>query len=293
MKTRIVHTKIWQDDFVESLTVTQKLLFLYYLTNESVNLLHLYECSDRRVAFETGVAIADIQKAKEVFMHSGKIYFFKSYVYLKNADKYEDYTSDVHKKAKSTLLNTYSQETIEWYEGIKTGVYTSPTPVIDQSDTGPRPDINNKTEIINHKPKERKEVKEEKKEEKTDRSTLSAEEQIVYDCFLSLGYKDNGSFKAFMEEIVVDLPRVALGQNAKAWRDWFEGKVVKNHKSSFRNWLSKPYATQKVVSQHIPPSIANERVPSPEEVMQSRKKIADVWRKAAEKNPFLKKYDEV
>ena len=30
--------------------------------------------------------------------------------------------------------------------------------------------------------------------------------------------------------------------NAKGWRDYNEGRTVRNHKSSFRTWVAKPFA---------------------------------------------------
>ena len=38
MKTRIVHTKIWQDDYFVNLSFQEKVLFLYLISNEYIML---------------------------------------------------------------------------------------------------------------------------------------------------------------------------------------------------------------------------------------------------------------
>ncbi len=116
MKTRIIHTKIWTDGFFLTLSPEEKLLFLYYLTNHHVNIIHLYECHLTVTLMETGLSVDTIKECKTKFEKAGKIYFFQDYVYLKNASKYEKYTGELNEKAKGKLLNELSTEVLEWYK---------------------------------------------------------------------------------------------------------------------------------------------------------------------------------
>ena len=56
MKTRILHTKIWQDDYFATLSAIEQHIFLHYLLNDAVNILHIYECPDRKALFESKVS---------------------------------------------------------------------------------------------------------------------------------------------------------------------------------------------------------------------------------------------
>jgi len=136
MKTRILHTKIYSDNFFIELSPLEKLLFIYYLTNESVNIIACYECPNKKTSFDTGIDTAKIRVFQEKAEKAGKMYFKDGYVFLKNAGKYENYTGELNDKAKKILISQLSIDIRNWYEGGMKGVYI--------------PSINHKSEIINH-----------------------------------------------------------------------------------------------------------------------------------------------
>lgn len=145
MNTRIIHTKIWKDDFFSSLNPTEKLLFIYYLTNERVNIIHCYEVTERELYFDTGLDKSTIAKAKEKFSESNKLQFYKNYVFLTNATRYESYKGPQNEKAKSNMVRKMPSDVIDWYfkqfdRGNNTPKHTR------QIGT-----INHKSEIINQK----------------------------------------------------------------------------------------------------------------------------------------------
>jgi hypothetical protein len=143
MKTRIIHTKFWIDSYVSTLTIEQKLIFLYYLTNDKVNIIHFYECPDRQVLFDTGVSTGVLQGCKKKFQKDNKILFFEDYVLLKNALRYERYEGSDNLKAKEKLIAQLSKEALKLYE--------ESTPLSQGSDTPLTGTINHNTEIINNK----------------------------------------------------------------------------------------------------------------------------------------------
>ena len=55
-KLRSVNTKFWDDPFIEDLPPTEKLLFLYLLTNPLANLLGIYEITVKRISYDTGLS---------------------------------------------------------------------------------------------------------------------------------------------------------------------------------------------------------------------------------------------
>lgn len=144
MKTRIVHTKIWSDRYFSELTPSEKLLFLYYLTNEGVNILYLYECPIKKVSFETSIDTKTIEKAQSKFELDYKIHFYKDFLFIRNGSRYENYSGDKYDKAKKSILDRLSSDVLSWYENV-----TSLQPVTNQLETGCQPVINNKSKIIN------------------------------------------------------------------------------------------------------------------------------------------------
>lgn len=135
MLTRIIYTEIWQDDFFVGLNPDEKLLFIYYLTNESVNIIHLYKCGVNRVKADTGIDTPIIQEAQRKFEENGKIYFKNGYIFLRNASRFEKYEGSKNEIAKSKLFARLSKDLIDWY------IQITDTPI----------DTLYKSEIINHK----------------------------------------------------------------------------------------------------------------------------------------------
>jgi hypothetical protein len=135
MKTRILETKFWKDAYVAGLTPEEKFLYLYFLLNERVNIIHCYEITDREVAFDTGIDRGIVETTKKKLEKDGKVAFRKDYVCLINAYKYESYRGPKNEDAKKKLILQLGDEIAKWYRGIY-------TPLIGT--------INHKSEIINH-----------------------------------------------------------------------------------------------------------------------------------------------
>ncbi len=228
MKTRIVHTKIWSDNYYVDLSPIEKFLFLYFLANENVNIIHCYECPDRKIVYDTGITKDQLEKAKQKFETSGKIYFNKGYVLLKNASKYEEYTGPLNEKAKDAAIKVLDRDILSWRERVlsnqNTPIYT---PIDTGKDASPIGDINHKSEIINQKEEVVK-----GKHPSTDDLTEEVLQKISQD------YK---------------LPLAFVISKADDLKNWCaaKGKSFKNYPAALRNWVKRD-AEKIVQSQRLP-----------------------------------------
>lgn len=147
MKTRIIHTKIYfEDDWFYELTVENKFLFIYLITNSHIGLTGLYELAERVILSETKLKPEDLADAKKVFEQSGKIFFYKDWIYLVNSKKYAQYIGDRNKVASNRELSLIPQDVLRYFTNTVSIPYTYP---IDTP-------INNKPKIINQKQGESK-----------------------------------------------------------------------------------------------------------------------------------------
>ena len=144
MITRILYTDIWVDDFFFTLSSEEKLLFIYFLTNERVNIIHLYQIHDKRIEADTGINTPIIRKAKVKFEKAGKIYFKDNFVFLKNASRFEKYEGEKNEIAKEKLFARLSKQTIDWYNNINDTPIHTPTMI---------PSINHKSYTIRKRKK--------------------------------------------------------------------------------------------------------------------------------------------
>ena len=146
MITRIIYTEIWQDNFFSELSKQEKLLFLYYLTNESVNIIHLYRCNNQRASADTGIDTPIILKAQTKFSKENKMFFKNGYVFLKNAHKFEKYEGEKNDIAKRKLFGRLSKDIKDWYINMSDTPIDTPMDRDYKSET-----INNKSETLKHK----------------------------------------------------------------------------------------------------------------------------------------------
>ncbi len=85
---RQIHTLIWKDEDFLEFSQAEKLLFIYFFSNESTTLSGLYKIPLRVVSFETGISMSVINKAMEKFERLKKIYYRDGYVFVTKFQKY-------------------------------------------------------------------------------------------------------------------------------------------------------------------------------------------------------------
>lgn len=88
-KQRIVNTRFWDDSYIARLSPTEKLLFLYLITNPLTNIAGVYELPLKRVAFDTGIATDMVDATLEKLERDGKIAFASGWIGLVNFIKYQ------------------------------------------------------------------------------------------------------------------------------------------------------------------------------------------------------------
>ena len=58
---RYISTSFWDDEWIQTLDPSEKLLYLYFMTNPLTNIAGVYKVTERRVSFDTGFNISTIQ----------------------------------------------------------------------------------------------------------------------------------------------------------------------------------------------------------------------------------------
>lgn len=208
MKTKIFHTRIWDDTYFTELGITEKLLFIYYVFNEKNNQLFCYECPEKSTASDTGINTGIIRGIKRKFQKDGKIAFYKGWVYLVNANKYETYRGDKNDIAKDRLRATMASDVLDWYNNL-----------LDRGiDRGTLDTLQN-TEIRDI-------------DKEIDR-VVKGKKEILDDLL-------------FVEEMQSKFPGVDVISEIEKMKDWLSssGKVKKDYAAFARNWLRSAKPTK-------------------------------------------------
>lgn len=123
MKTRIVHTKIWDDNWFQDLSRATQFVFLYLITCESINICGAFEMPDRKIIYHTGVNSAELEKAKDEL--AGKVLFYDGWVLIENVDKYNSFNGPKNEVAREKEISYLPEKLQKYIRGIDTSIDTS------------------------------------------------------------------------------------------------------------------------------------------------------------------------
>lgn len=94
---RYVNTQFWEDNYVLNLDPSEKLLFIYFLTNSRTNIAGIYEISMRKVSMETGFDKDMIEKILLRFTSDQRIYYLDDYIVVRNFIKHQKLNPSIEK----------------------------------------------------------------------------------------------------------------------------------------------------------------------------------------------------
>ena len=88
-KQRYVNTRFWDDPYIVSLPIEDKLLFLYFLTTPVNNIAGIYEITLERVSFDTRYPIDRLLEVINRFQEARKIFYLDGFVIICNFAKHQ------------------------------------------------------------------------------------------------------------------------------------------------------------------------------------------------------------
>jgi hypothetical protein len=130
---RSVNTKIWCDQWFESISVEEKLLWLYLLTNQYTNMVGVYEITLKRISFETSIPFGSLSKAFEGFERLNKAFFIENHIVIINWIKNQSMNDNMKKacldqwtKVPLNVKKALFVKGIESFESLSKGLVTLP-----------------------------------------------------------------------------------------------------------------------------------------------------------------------
>jgi hypothetical protein len=85
----MINTSFWSDPFVQELEADEKLLYLYFLSNERTSICGIYEVTERTISFDTRIEISRIRQIVDRLSKGGKITKYKNWYFLVNFAKHQ------------------------------------------------------------------------------------------------------------------------------------------------------------------------------------------------------------
>ena len=113
MKTRIIYTKFWHDNYISELNIKEKLVFIYLVTNEKVNICGIYELPDKYIKFDLGLKQSELDRIKQKFQKDGKFTFIYGWIKITNFEIYNKFDGEKNKIAKQKEMALIPKKIIE------------------------------------------------------------------------------------------------------------------------------------------------------------------------------------
>ena len=116
---RYISTSFWDDEWIQTLDPSEKLLYLYLMTNPLTNIAGVYKITDRRISFDTGFNLDTIGHIFSKFEKSRKVYRKGEYVVLPSWPKHQKWEkSEKVKEGIVRILEELEPEIIEFLKQI-------------------------------------------------------------------------------------------------------------------------------------------------------------------------------
>ena len=117
MKTRIIQTRFWDDEFVSEATKHTKYLYIYLLTSQYINLCGIFQLSDKKIIFETGMTAGELNIAKKELVENKKVLFKNGWIKIVNAEKNNQYrNSPLNEKPYNKELEHVPSDVLSFFD---------------------------------------------------------------------------------------------------------------------------------------------------------------------------------
>ncbi len=121
-KNRYVDTRFWLDTYILDLDPSEKLLFIYFLTNSETNIAGIYEVSLRKVAMETGFDKETIERILNRFGENRKMFYQHNHIIIANFIRYQQLNPKVELGI-ANVLKSLPQRVKEYIKIDRTGLW--------------------------------------------------------------------------------------------------------------------------------------------------------------------------
>ena len=120
-KKRYINTIFWRDNYIANLDPSEKLLFLYLITNPDTNILGVYQIPMRQMSIDTGFDKEMVNKILSRFQKDNKVLYYDGWIAIKNFVKHQNYKSPFIQTSIENEFENIPEEIKIWLkDGIET-----------------------------------------------------------------------------------------------------------------------------------------------------------------------------
>ena len=102
---RYIDTSFWDDTWVQELDPSEKLLYIYLLTNPLTNIAGVMELTIKRICFDTGFNADTVTRILGKFEDARKVFKYNNYIIIRNFPKHQQIENDRILKGIASILS--------------------------------------------------------------------------------------------------------------------------------------------------------------------------------------------
>ena len=216
-KQRIINTKFWDDSFIRSLKATEKLLYIYLISNPLTNICGIYEISLDRIVFDTGIPSNLVEKSFKLFIQKGKILYTDGWIKIVNFSKYQNEKSPKIKKGIENELENIPCDIKAKFDTVSIP-YTYPIDTLSHSNSNSNSNSNLKEKIYKKEFLEFWNLYPKKKSKETAYKSWEKLNKLEHETILKV-LPDHSNQKDWIENNGKFIPYPATWLNARGWED--------------------------------------------------------------------------
>lgn len=119
-KKRYIDTVFWDDNYITNLDPSEKLLFIYLITNPNTNISGIYQISLKRISLDTGIEKEMCEKIIGRFQKDDKVFYKDGWIVIGNFIKHQNFNSPFIKTGIERELKDVPSDLIPYIHGIET-----------------------------------------------------------------------------------------------------------------------------------------------------------------------------
>ena len=196
-KQRYVNTKIWRDAYVENLDPSEKLLFLYLLTNPDTNISGIYEIPLKIISVDIGFDKEMTKSILDRFEKDGKAKYSKGWVAIKNFMAHQTISPKI-KIGIETELKNAPIDMVRWVNVDKNIDYTYPIKEVSHLNSN----LNTNTNLNSNKNTKSVDDKSSPLEAKSSHKLIIEKHYVLYEAKFKRKYSFGGADGSAVKNIL-------------------------------------------------------------------------------------------
>ena len=115
---RYIDTSFWDDSWIQELDPSEKLLYIYLLTNPLTNIAGVMGLTLKRICFDTGFNSDTVNHILRKFEEAKKVYKYNDYVIIRNFPKHQQLNNDKIVAGIAAILSKLPDDVLCFLEEI-------------------------------------------------------------------------------------------------------------------------------------------------------------------------------